>query len=214
MTVALSPSTERPLPAQGNKAERRTQAERSETMRQRLIEATLECLVSEGYAGITIAKITDRAGVSRGAPLHHFASKGGLIEAAAWEVVDRLSAKLSAAYEQTKDVADPLEAFGLAVWRDVFQADEGVLLSELTYASRREPEIHVIVQKLWTRIYLSSRRVAALYVRDVHPDLPPERVLFLSQWLMRGMAQDLHLGAPPELFEAYLRMWRHALQHR
>ena len=55
MTVALSPSTERPLPAHGNKAERRTQAERSETMRQRLIEATLECLVSEGYAGITIA---------------------------------------------------------------------------------------------------------------------------------------------------------------
>ena len=214
MTVALSPSTERPLPAQGNKAERRTQAERSETMRQRLIEATLECLVSEGYAGITIDKITDRAGVSRGAPLHHFASKGGLIEAAAWEVVDRLSAKLSAAYEQTKDAPDPLEAFGLAVWRDVFQADEGVLLSELTYASRREPEIHAIVQRLWTRIYLSARRVAGRYVRDIHPDLPPERILFLSQWLMRGMSQDLHLGASPELFEAYLRMWRHALQQR
>ena len=39
---------ESPLP----KAARRTQAERSEAMRQRLIEATLKCL-TEGYVGTT-----------------------------------------------------------------------------------------------------------------------------------------------------------------
>lgn len=205
MTTVLSRPTER------RHAERRTQAERSETMRQKLIEATLECLIADGYVGITIAKVTERAGVSRGAPLHHFASKGGLIEAAAREVVRRVSDKISAAYEQTKDSPDPLEAFGLAVWKTVFSAEEGILLNELTYASRREPEIHAIVQRLWTRIYLSARRSAARYLGGVHPDLPPERVMFLSQWLLRGMAQDLHLGAPPELFEAYLKMWRRSL---
>ncbi|WP_291431753.1 hypothetical protein, partial [Deinococcus sp.] len=144
-------------------------------------------------------------------PLHHFSSKSGLIEAAAREVVRRVSTKLIVAYEQTKDAPDPLEAFGLEVWETIFSAEEGILLGELTYASRREPELQAIVQRLWTRIYLAARRGAARYLGGVHPDLPPERVMFLSQWLMRGMAQDMHLGAPPELFEAYLKMWRRSL---
>ncbi|WP_339097662.1 TetR/AcrR family transcriptional regulator [Deinococcus sp. VB343] len=194
--------------------ERRTQAERSESMRQKLLEATLDCLVTDGYVGLTIGKVTERAGVSRGAPLHHFSSKSGLMEAAAREVVRRVSAKLVLAYEHSKDAPDPLEAFGLELWKTVFSAQEGILLGELTYASRREPEIHAIVQRLWTRIYITARRSAARYLGDVHPDLPPERVMFLSQWLMRGMAQDLHLGAPPELFEAYLKMWRRSLGGR
>ena len=181
-------------------------------MRQKLVEATLECLISEGYMGLTIAKITDRAGVSRGAPLHHFATKGALVEAAARELVKRLSHKLAAASQRTGGSDDPLEAFMLAVWQDIFTAQEGVMLSELTYASRREPELEAIVRRLWTRIYLVISRVAVRYVRSSQPEIPAGRVLFLTQWLMRGMAQDVPLGAPPELFQAYLRLWRQVLR--
>ncbi len=188
--------------------ERRTQAERSEAMQQKLIAATLDCLVSEGYMGLTIAKITAQAGVSRGAPLHHFSTKDALVEAAARELVSRLSRKLVGAFSRSQQAADPVEAFLFAVWEDIFTAQEGVMLAELTYASRREPELEAIVKRLWTRIYLVVGRVAARYVRSSRPDIPPERVLFLTQWLMRGMAQDVPLGAPPELFRAYLRLWR------
>ena len=181
-------------------------------MRQKLVEATLECLISEGYVGLTIAKITEQAGVSRGAPLHHFATKGALVEAAARELVKRLSQKLAAAFERSQHSDDPLEAFMLAVWQDIFTAQEGVMLSELTYASRREPELEAIVKRLWTRFYLVISRVAVRYVRTNQPDVPAERVLFLTQWLMRGMAQDVPLGAPPELFKAYLRLWRQVLK--
>lgn len=191
--------------------ERRTQAERSEAMRQKLIEATLDCLISEGYAELTIGKITERAGVSRGAPLHHFSTKGALVEAAAREVVKRLSRQTAHAYAVSKDTPDPLQAFGMAVWRDIFAAQEGVLLSELTYASRHEPEIEAIVKKLWTQMYRVTTRIAVRYVRTTHPDIPAERVVFLTQWLMRGMSQDVHLGAPPELFESYLKLWRQVL---
>ncbi|WP_291427030.1 TetR/AcrR family transcriptional regulator [Deinococcus sp.] len=200
MTVALPRPTER-----------RTQAERSETMRQKLIEATLDCLVTDGYVGLTISKVTERAGVSRGAPLHHFSSKSGLMEAAARELVSRLSRKLVGAFAQSQQAADPVEAFIFAVWRDIFTAQEGAMLAELTYASRREPELETIVKRLWTRVYLIMGRVATRYVRSNRPDIPPERVLFLTQWLMRGMAQDVPLGAPPELFKAYLRLWRTTL---
>ena len=61
---------------------RRTQAERSAAMRTRLLDATIECLVTYGYAGITTPRVAERAGVTRGAQIHHFRSKEDLVVAA------------------------------------------------------------------------------------------------------------------------------------
>lgn len=61
---------------------RRTQAERSAAMRTRLLDATIECLVSHGYAGTTTPRIAEIAGVTRGAQIHHFRSKEDLVVAA------------------------------------------------------------------------------------------------------------------------------------
>jgi len=62
---------------------RRTQTERSEAMRQRLINATVTCLANEGYAGTTVSKIISPADVSRGAPMHHIPTKARRLEATA-----------------------------------------------------------------------------------------------------------------------------------
>lgn len=177
-------------------------------MRLRLIEATLDCLVTEGYAGLTIGKIVDRAGVSRGAPLHHFSSKAALIEASADHLLRRVSRKVSGAYDDAKDAGDPVSAFLTLIWRDLFAAPEGDMLAELNHASRHEPELQVIMEALWTRIYRIASRVSARYVRTRSGTVPPARIALLTQWLMRGMAQDLHHGAPDALFERYLSHWR------
>lgn len=60
-------------------APRRTQEERSAATRARLLDATIGCLVERGYAGTTTAEIVKRAGVSRGAQVHHFPTKGDLV---------------------------------------------------------------------------------------------------------------------------------------
>jgi AcrR family transcriptional regulator len=60
----------------------RLQEERSAETRRRLIDATVECLFERGYAGITTAEIAERAGVSKGAQLHHFPTKDQLVIAA------------------------------------------------------------------------------------------------------------------------------------
>lgn len=67
-------------PAQ--KPRRRTQEERRETTRTALLEATVHCLGRDGYAGTSISSITQQAGVSRGALLHHYPTKNELIAAA------------------------------------------------------------------------------------------------------------------------------------
>ena len=51
---------------------RRTQAERSATTREALVQATLELLVEHGWAGVTSVAVCARAGLTRGAFIHHF----------------------------------------------------------------------------------------------------------------------------------------------
>ena len=51
-------------------------------MRARLLEATVDCLVERGFAGTSTTLVSERAGVSRGAQLHHFPTKNDLVVAA------------------------------------------------------------------------------------------------------------------------------------
>src|SRR5271154_6998069 len=61
---------------------RRTQQERSAAMRLRLLDAAVDCLYELGYSGTTTIEVAARAGVSRGAQLHHFPTKKRLVTVA------------------------------------------------------------------------------------------------------------------------------------
>ena len=71
------------------KTVRRTQAERSATTQRLLLDATVACLVELGYGGTTTAAVAERAGVSRGAQLHHYGTRQRLMGAA----VEHLAAR-------------------------------------------------------------------------------------------------------------------------
>jgi AcrR family transcriptional regulator len=61
---------------------RRSQAERSAATREALLDAAIECLIDEGYASTTTSAVALRAGLSRGAHLHHFQTRTALVGAA------------------------------------------------------------------------------------------------------------------------------------
>ena len=75
----------------------RTQAERSATTQQALLDATIRCLVEEGYANTTTARVAELAGVSRGAHLHHFQTRSALVAAAVEHLRVRRAEELMAA---------------------------------------------------------------------------------------------------------------------
>jgi AcrR family transcriptional regulator len=60
----------------------RTQGERSAAMQRRLLDAAVSALIEKGYGGTTTLEVQQRAGVSRGALLHHYASRADLMLAA------------------------------------------------------------------------------------------------------------------------------------
>ncbi len=56
-----------------------TQQERSRQTRKKLVDATLSCLQDHGYAGASLSRILERAGVSRGAWSHHYENKRAMV---------------------------------------------------------------------------------------------------------------------------------------
>ena len=73
------------------------QEERTRAMRARLLEATIECLVERGFARTSTTLVSERAGVSRGAQLHHFPTKNALVVAAVEHLTEVRAAELGKA---------------------------------------------------------------------------------------------------------------------
>src|SRR3954468_4816234 len=83
--------------AAGSPPRRRTQEERSATTRAALLDATIDCLAEYGYANLTTTRVVERAGVSRGAQVHHFPTKAELVS----EAVRHLAGKRIEEFLQT-----------------------------------------------------------------------------------------------------------------
>lgn len=73
---------------------RKTQTERSTEMRERVLEATVHCLVNFGYTGTTFSTIAQEAGVSRGALQHHYPEKAFLVVGALEMIIHRVESDL------------------------------------------------------------------------------------------------------------------------
>ncbi|MFE1785756.1 TetR family transcriptional regulator, partial [Streptomyces sp. NPDC059506] len=78
-------------------AERAPKQDRSRATRRRLLEAAVECLAEHGWAGSTVAAVSLRAGVSRGAAQHHFPTREDLFTAAVEYVAEERIAAVRAA---------------------------------------------------------------------------------------------------------------------
>jgi AcrR family transcriptional regulator len=110
---------------------RRSQAERSASTREALLDATIACLVEDGYANTTTARVSERAGLSRGAHLHHFQTRQALLAAAMEHLSKRRGESLLEAAEKLpagkerlvegldllwKSYASPLYQAALDLW--------------------------------------------------------------------------------------------------
>jgi AcrR family transcriptional regulator len=126
--------------AAAGRPERRTQAERSARTRERLLDATLDCLAERGWAGTTTTEVAERAGVSRGAQLHHFPTRGELVAAAVERLADRRMAEFGEAVRHLPPDSDWISAGIDLVWQ-AFQDPTAQALLELLVAARTDAEL-------------------------------------------------------------------------
>lgn len=154
-----------PSPASGSRR-RRTQAERSASTRTRLLDATLACLIEQGYARTTTAQIEARAGTSRGARLHHFATKASLVSAAVERLYAGIATRYRAAMSHVAPDADRFRAGFRLLWETYVDKAHAAVL-ELYVAARTEPELRDHLRELSER----HRRLVRQRANEYFPNL-------------------------------------------
>ncbi|HEY9216427.1 MAG TPA: TetR/AcrR family transcriptional regulator [Phenylobacterium sp.] len=115
-------------------------AVRRNATREKLLNATIDCLYSLGYYRTSTVLVTEKAKVSRGSLLHQFPTKADLMVATA-EHIGRM--RLAAWREQGRGVPPSPQRLGKlieAMWGEV-NTPSGVARIEIMLASRSDPEL-------------------------------------------------------------------------
>ena len=130
--------------------QRRTQEERSDATRGRVLDATVECLVERGYAGTTTSEVQKRAGVSRGALLHHFPSRADLLTAAVRHLIEARQGSMRQAAMQLPAGRERVQRVIEVLW-STFSGTLFWAAMELWLAARTDPDLRrsLLPQERW-----------------------------------------------------------------
>jgi AcrR family transcriptional regulator len=135
------------------------QEERSAETRRRLLDATLECLHQLGYAGTTTLEIARRAGVSRGAQLHHFRHKEELVVKALEHAFDLRLARFRELAAQMPSPAEArINALVDLLW-PAFKGPAFYAWLELVVASRTDSALRDAVRAASGRFAIGIHEV-------------------------------------------------------
>lgn len=129
---------------------RRTQQERRDATQQKLLEATLECLRTMGYARTTTTEIVRAAGVSQGALFKHYPSKAALLSAAIEYLFDELVADYQRAFAELPVESATAEAAFDLLW-SIFTGPRLAVAFELYTVARTDPELGRALQPVVLR---------------------------------------------------------------
>ncbi len=140
---------------------RRTQAERSAATRELLIDATIDCIVDKGLAGASTPEICRRAGVSRGAQLHHFPTKADLLAAAVEHLFEKRHEEFRLAHgirlESREDIAAAIES----LW-SIYTGPTLKAYQELVVAARTDEVLFENLADVNRRFFREAKKTLSI----------------------------------------------------
>ena len=185
--------------------------ERSLRTRAALLDAAVEELLARGYADLSTAGVARRAGVSRGAQQHHFASKDELLIEAVRELADRRMTELRDGLAGDAPVAERVaRTLDLAV--EQYAGPLYAATLELSLAARANPDLRTAItdgeRTVGPQIQAMGRELLG------GTGLAPETLD--ARWTMavstaRGYASLILLGHPAERVREQWRTSRNDL---
>ncbi|GIF77103.1 TetR/AcrR family transcriptional regulator [Asanoa siamensis] len=189
---------------------RTPQQERSRVTQARLLDAAVDSLVELGWAGTTTTVIAERAGVSRGAQLHHYPTKAALVMAAVEHLADRRAAEiraeaatLPAGARRVDRVIDMLAA--------AFTGPLYAAALEVWVAARTDPELRAALVPVEARVgrELHHLTVELLGADERRPGVRESVQATLD--LMRGLGVANLLSDDAARRATLLREWKRHL---
>ena len=140
-----------------------TQAERTALTTDKLLGATVASLIERGYRGTSTPEVCRRAGVSRGAQLHHYPTKEALVAAAVEHLLSQRVTELQARLTNAPAGVLDLEDAASFLWR-VYTGDTFYAWLELVVAARTDEDLRVIMAELDERLVVKAERVVSKFL--------------------------------------------------
>src|SRR3954451_17923378 len=167
--------------------------------RERILDAAIEVLKSDGYAGLTIAKVATRAGESKPLVAYHYGSKQGLVQAAGRSIAELITEEVLDAVDGATTVEAVIRGVDSGVER-VLDEDERVarLYFDLAAVSVVEPEIRRTIAE----VNEQWREVLVRLLTEASDGMARARARVLTVMVISG-TQEMTLerierGATPE----------------
>lgn len=181
--------------------ERTPNPERSAAMRKKLLDATIESLFEIGYFQTSTVVVTERAGVSRGAMLHHFPSKADLMMATSHHIVELRRDIHADRFGKLKTERERFLAVIDVLW-EAFQTPSGIARIEIMLGARSDPEIGPRFRELNDR--LEERHKEVVWERAQKLGIKDRKKIraFVQLYAatLRGLAIDsLSPGSRPDI---------------
>ncbi|MCW2847310.1 MAG: transcriptional regulator, TetR family [Marmoricola sp.] len=186
------------------------QEERTRAMRQRLLEATIECLVEHGWSGTSTTLVSQRAGVSRGAQLHHFPTKNDLVVAAVEHLSELRGEELRTAAAALPTGRRRTRAV-LEMFADHFTSPVFTAALELWVAARTDEQLHQAVVPLEQRVGREAHRVAVEALGAGEEDPRARELVQATLDLIRGLGLANTISDDTARRSRILDAWAHTL---
>jgi AcrR family transcriptional regulator len=180
--------------------------------RERILEAAIEVLKADGYAGLTIAKVAARAGESKPLVAYHFGSKQGLVGAAGRQIAEMITDDVLAAIGEADTVEGVVRGVAAGV-EEVLDRDERIarLYFDLAAVSVVEPEVRSTIAE----VNEQWREVVTRLLTEASDGPPRARARVLTVMVIAGMQgmtlERIERGATPERRKALELFVRSAL---
>ena len=193
--------------AKAEPREKTWQQTKSEKTRSSILEAAIDCFYELGYGNTTTEKVARKAGVSRGAMLHHFPSRYDLVRAAVvylnqkrLEQFEQQETKINEGAEHTR-VNEGIDAYWQQLHSPLF-----TVFHELQVSARTDPDLKAILDDSNARLDQQWGKVA----RGLFPDLALsdefETANLLTMFLLEGMAvRGVTAGDAPDRMIPWLK---------
>jgi AcrR family transcriptional regulator len=187
-------------------ARKPTRAEQRALTRRALLDATVECLVEDGYAGLTSRNVAERAGVAQSTFMHYFPTRDAFLI----EAVEHVALKL------LDDALDQIDLAALRspkhrekvldeAWRE-FTSPEALAAAQLWAAAWTEPELAATLRDLEQRLDSIIGAAAATLFPDQASDARFPVLIDLAVSLIRGLVDGVPVHGRAEVDARWQRI--------
>jgi AcrR family transcriptional regulator len=170
-----------------------TDSSRSSATRTKLIDAAIETLKAQGYAGTSARAIAEQAGLNQGLVFYHFGSVANLLLAA----LDSVSARRMEQYGAAVDeVGSPMELVDVAtaIFREDLDAGYVAVLVEMIAGASSTPGLGPEVSaRLGPWFAFAEQAITTTLGSPLESVLPPGDVAYAIVALYLGLEMLTHL---------------------